>query len=198
MKVSFSCEPGELTALLDAFSDLVGAIRGGSVAHVDLIEEEDDDIAPAPIIIEPVQAQPVAPATVTPFRVVESEPTAEEKAKAEAEAAKLLHGRDLWLALIEMWRQNFGVDAAQPDRVGTLQRVIQMGGSDLNKYLATKAGVTDATRDVLCELLQRPLDKAIKKEARLLAENIAQVSSFHAPHLTEMLEYTREYHYIED
>lgn len=138
------------------------------------------------------------------LRVV-SDPGADE-ALARAQAAfqaveqdriKVLHGRDVWLALIEMWRENFGVtDAPQPDRVATLTRILHMDGKAVFAYLKTKDGLTHATRDVLCEMLQRPLDNAVKREARLLAENIAQVCSFHAPDIADRLEYSSEYHII--
>jgi hypothetical protein len=131
-------------------------------------------------------------ATITPF------PTeVPEAADREVLRLKVLHGRDVWLALIEMWRENFGVeDAPQPDRAAILVRLLHMDGIAIFAFLRTKEGITDATRDVLCELYRRPLDNEIKRESRLLAENIAQVCSFYVPTLAAMLEYTAEFHII--
>lgn len=119
-------------------------------------------------------------------------------AQKEQERLRLLHGKDLWIALIELWREGFGVeDAPQPDRVKALQ-----GAANplVYAYLKSTRGLTDATRtavylldggDPYATVLQLTLAQI--REARLLAENIAQVSSFHAPEFTDLLEYTYEF-----
>ena len=119
-------------------------------------------------------------------------------AQKEQERLRLLHGKDLWIALIELWREGFGVEnVAQPDRVKALH-----GATNplVYAYLKSTKGLTDATRtavylldggDPYATVLQ--LTKSQLREARLLAENIAQVSSFHAPEFTELLEYTYEF-----
>jgi len=119
-------------------------------------------------------------------------------AQKEQERLRLLHGKDLWIALIELWREGFGVEnVAQPDRVKALQ-----GATNplVYAYLKSTRGLTDAARtavylldggDPYATVLQ--LTKSQLREARLLAENIAQVSSFHAPEFTDLLEYTYEF-----
>lgn len=186
MKFEFSCEPEELPALLTALREILGT--DGALTPFEEADEDEADVDDA----QPSKsAKPLA--TVTPMPVA---PVASPEA-IDQNKAKLLHGRDLWLALIEMWGENWNVEGApQPDRVGTLLRLLHSDGKSILAYLATKAGLTDATRDVLCELRQRPLDNAIKREARLYAENIAQVCSFHAPNMTDLLEYSAEYHIL--
>jgi hypothetical protein len=143
-------------------------------------------------------------ATVTPLRVVPppSEPSAPPDAQAaqaaEEQRARVLHGKDQWIALIEVWRDGFMVeDAEQPDRVRNLQGA---ANPFTLAYLRTKAGLTDATREAIYLLdggdpdaTVKQISKAQLREARLIAENIAQVASFHAPWLTEQLEYAYEF-----
>ena len=203
MKYQVQMEPSEFEAMLrvvqhgidavmtmmlaqDDLNDASETISGSPLPPLDESGDAGDDRASAPplTLVRPVpMVPPVQPATPPG-------PTAEQR-------VRLLHGRDVWLALIEMWRENFGVEGApQPDRVAILARLLHMDGASIFAYLRSKQGLTDATRDVLCELLQRPLDSRIKREARLVAENIAQVCSFHAPNLAEMLEYSAEFHII--
>ena len=141
---------------------------------------------------------------MTPFRVVSplpvepiAAPTPEE-VKREEQRAKALHGKDLWIALVELWRTNFGIeDAPQPDRVPNLHAATN---PYVFAYLRSKAGLTDATREAIYlldggdpDVAVKELTKAQLREARLIAENIAAVSSFHAPDISELLEYTYEF-----
>lgn len=200
MRYSVQFEPDEVKALLATCERVVLAVlqrshyTEPSVVSVPPPESFGNDASPG-AAVTPLRVVPPASEAVAPA----SSAISPEEEKRAADTAKALHGRDLWLALIEMWRQGFGVEGVpQPDRVNTLLRVLLMDGGSVFAYLRTKKGITDATRDVLTEIHQRPLDREIKREARLLAENIAQVSSFHAPDLTERLEYTAEFHHIED
>jgi hypothetical protein len=154
-------------------------------------EDEDNDESGATVTPFPLKAAEPAPVPAAPVEPEEPSP-AMERARAQ-----LIHGRDLWLALIETWRLNWGIaDAPQPERIRILTTMLHTDGASIFAYLRTKAGITDATRDVLCEITQWPLDNSVKREARLLAENIAQVCSFHAPEITEMLEYSAEFHIL--
>lgn len=148
-------------------------------------------------------------ADVLPFTVVKNEPAPPPvvsappmdevaAAKAEERRVKALHGKDMWVTLIGVWRDGFGVeDAPQPDRVRNLTAALT---PDTMAYLKGKAGLTDATREAIYLLdggdpeAAPTLAPRQLREARLIAENIAQVASFHAPFLAEMLEYTYEYH----
>lgn len=155
-------------------------------------EEEDNNESGATVTPFPLKAaEPAAPVPAAPVEPA-ADPAADDRTRAQ-----LIHGRDLWLALIETWRMNWGVEGApQPDRVRILSNMLHMDGAAIFAYLRAKAGITDATRDVLCEITQCPLDNSVKREARLLAENIAQVGSFHAPEIAEMLEYSAEFHIL--
>jgi hypothetical protein len=147
-------------------------------------------------------------ADVLPFTVVKNDPsptvvvtpTMDEaaKTKAEEQRVKALHGKDMWVTLISVWRDGFGVeDAPQPDRVRNLTAALT---PDTLAYVKGKAGLTDATREAIYLLdggdpeAPPKLTNAQLREARLIAENIAQVASFHAPFIAERLEYTYEYH----
>jgi hypothetical protein len=153
-------------------------------------------------------------ATVTPLRIVPKSETVAAPAPApveavDAEAAraleeqrvKVLHGKDQWVALIDVWRDNFGVaEAPQPDRVPHLHAA---ASPFVGAYLQTREGLTDATREAIYLLdggdpeASKPIRYGLTnrqlREARLIAENIAQVASFHAPWLTELLEYAYEF-----
>ena len=196
-----SLEHAKLRKDFAPMADIKEAVTEAVQTYFDGVEEDEKDevddgdgdgatVTPFPLkAAEP--AEPAAPAPIAPVGPV-ADPAADDRARA-----RLIHGRDLWLALIEMWRMNWGVeDAPQPDRVRILTNMLHMDGAALFTYLRAKAGITDATRDVLCEITQWPLDNSIKREARLLAENIAQVCSFHAPEITEMLEYSAEFHIL--
>ena len=190
MKLQVQMESSEFEAMLRAVQHGIGAV----MAMMPVQDDRDDASEPVSGSPIPLPDEDEAPSddrvSAPPLTLVPSEPTAEDR-------AKILHGRDVWLALIEMWGENFGVEgAAQPDRAAILARLLHMDGASILAYLRTKQGLTDATRDVLCELRRRPLDNGIKRDARLLAENIAQVCSFHAPTITEMLEYSAEFHII--
>jgi hypothetical protein len=103
---------------------------------------------------------------------------------------------------VDVWRTNFGVEGAeQPDRVRNLMGAIN---PFVNAYLRSRAGMTEATREAIYLLDGGDPEAATPpryglanrqlREARLIAENIAQVASFHAPWLAEQLEYAYEFH----
>jgi hypothetical protein len=187
MRYSLHLEPEETKALFALTERFVTLLIGSRVAAVAEVEPREASASPTASGDKALDAE-----------ALRAETNAKE-AQAKSDKAKALHGRDLWLALIDMWRQGFGLDEApQPDRVAVLLRILRVDGGAVFAYLRSRAGLTDATRDVLSEILQRPLDAEAKRAARLLAENIAQVSSFYAPDLTERLEYTAEFHNIED
>lgn len=165
---------------------------------------DDCDDTPS---VEPSPA-PKPTADVLPFTVVKNEPAPPpvvsappmdevSKAKAEERRVKALHGKDMWITLIDIWRTNFDTSGEQPDRVRNLNAALT---PDTMAYLTSKAGLTDATREAIYLLdggdpeAPPSLTNAQIREARLIAENIAQVASFHAPFVAERLEYTYEYH----
>lgn len=204
MKYHFESTEREFFALMDTIQFLVKAGVKPAAAVAEAVKPEAE--AEAPEAEDNDESAPEG-ATVTPLRVVPppepvAAPVDPEAAQREAEAqAKALHGKDTWIALIDLWRTNFMVeDAPQPDRVANLQ-----GASSpfTMAFLRTRAGLTDATREAIYLLdggdpdtAQPPrygLTPRQLREARLIAENIAQVASFHAPWMTEQLEYAYEF-----
>jgi hypothetical protein len=184
-------EHAKLRKTVTLMSNVKAAVSDAVREHLDGVEadEEDND-----------NDDGDEGATVTPFPVAvkaPEEPDAAEQA-AEEKRVKVLHGKDQWIALIEVWRTNFGVEGApQPDRVANL-------GVAFNPfvlaYLAQRDGLTHATREAIYlldggdpEAASWPLTAQQVREARLIAENIAQVASFHAPELAEQLEYAHKY-----
>lgn len=157
---------------------------------------EDAEPAPAPNVT-PFPA--AVPAAATPAMSPEAVAAA---AKAEELRVQRLHGKDLWIALIEVWRQGFMVEGAQqPDRVANLNAAMS---PNVMAYIRSKAGITDATREAIYLLdggdpegdYRTGINAAQRREARLIAENIAQVASFHAPWFTEQLEYSYDFRTI--
>jgi len=228
MKYQFEMTEGEFIAWQKLVKSVVKTIAATTLEHAkmrrssplesvkavvkDAIREqveaiEDDELGPEDEEVEASgDADDSEGATVTPFRVV-PQPAPAAKADPEAERAaeeqrvKVLHGKDLWVALTDVWRTNFGVeDTEQPDRVTNLMAAVN---PLVLTYLRTKAGLTDATREAIYLLdggdpdaSPMQLTKSQVREARLIAENIAQVASFHAPIFTEQLEYSYEFRTI--
>jgi hypothetical protein len=154
--------------------------------------DESDNVTPfrpAPAPAPAPVSEPVAPPAPT-----------EAEARAEQTRVQALHGKDMWIALVGEWRTNFMVEGApQPDRVANLGAA---ANPFVTSYLRSMAGLTDATRQAIYlldmgdpeEAHWRPLLSSRQlREARLIAENIAQVASFHAPWITEQLEYSYEF-----
>lgn len=210
MKYHYELTEGEFIALLDTVKYVAKTIAKTKLKlakqrAANLPNLAASRVAPAEADNdEPGIAEPATGATVTPLRVVpapvveaEVEPTPEETDRR----MKVLHGKDLWIALVGVWRENFGVeDAPQPNRVGNLTAVLN---PMTFAYLRTKAGLTDATREAIYLLDGGDPDADVKRlgksqlrEARLIAENIAQVASFHAPDLADQLEYSYEFRTI--
>ena len=208
MKYHFESTEREFLALMDTFKSIVKAgVKPAAVAEaVKAVAEVE---AEAPEAEDNDESAPEG-ATVTPLRVVPPpEPVAAPVAKADPEAeraaeerrVKVLHGKDTWISLIDVWRTNFNVEGAeQPDRVANLHVA---ASPFVGAYLQTREGLTDATREAIYLLDGGDPETAVPprygltsrqlREARLLAENIAQVASFHAPWMTEQLEYAYEY-----
>jgi nucleotide-binding universal stress UspA family protein len=223
MKYNYELEPDEFAELMhtvrhvaDVFASAVvtraahGRMGFGPVGAkpVDTVGAADDDTD-----CEAEADAAEAPATdPLPFRVVVnpppevppvvSTPPMDEAAKrrAEEQRVRALHGKDQWITLVGVWRENFGVEGApQPDRVRNLASVLN---PDVIAYLRSTSGLTGAAREAIYLLdggnpdALVTLSKAQLREARLIAENITQVASFHAPAIAEMLEYGYDYRTI--
>ena len=228
MKYHYEATEGEFIALMGTIKSIAKIIAKSSIKHAklrrtsplasvkavvkDAIREqveaiEDEDIGGDADEDLDTESDEPTPANVTPFRVVEPTPApvtakvdaAVERA-AEEQRVKVLHGKDTWVTLIDVWRTNFDGAGEQPDRVANLHAA---ASPFVAAYLQTREGMTDATREAIYLLDGGDPEAAMPprygltnrqlREARLIAENIAQVASFHAPWLTELLEYAYEY-----
>jgi hypothetical protein len=229
MKYQFEMTEGEFIAWQKLVKSVVKTIAATTLEHAkmrrsnplesvkavvkDAIREqveaiEDDELGPEDEEVEAEDGDSEG-ATVTPLRVVTPSPasaiTKDEAAEraTEERRVKVLHGKDTWVTLIEVWRQNFGVEGEQPDRVANLHAA---ASPFVAAYLQSREGLTDATREAIylldggdpeAVMLSRyALTNRQLREARLIAENIAQVASFHAPWLAQLLEYAFEYRTI--
>jgi hypothetical protein len=219
MKYNYELEPDEFAELMhtvrhvvDVFASVTvtraahgrmgfGPAGAKSAQPAEPVEPDDDDAAP--------EAADAPKSEPLPFRVVVNPPPEvppvvttppmDEAAKrrAEEQRVRALHGKDQWITLIGVWRENFGVEGApQPDRVRNLMAVLN---PDVIAYLRSTSGLTGATRGAVYLLdggdpdAPVTLSNAQIREARMIAENITQVASFHAPMIAEMMEYTYEY-----
>jgi len=226
--MKYELTEGEFIALLDTVKSLAKSLaklvkpKKGTVSrhrvremvtdavreHLDGAEDGDEEEGGAEEGGAEDEAEAAPTASVTPFRVVAPAETPDTHA-AEEKRVKALHGKDQWIALVEVWRKNFGIaDAPQPDRVANLTVALN---PFVAVYLSQRDGLTHATREAIYlldggdpEAATWTLTAPQVRESRLLAENIAQVASFHAPEIAEQLEYAYKYrtlpaiHPIED
>jgi hypothetical protein len=90
-----------------------------------------------------------------------------------------------WYHLVSAWAQNFATDGDQPDRAKIVTDMMNNHGRDVLFFLRKQGGLTRAVRSVRS-------DSASKAESRLIAENIASVSSALGIGLSDFLEYDQE------
>lgn len=101
------------------------------------------------------------------------------------------NGGIAWYHLVSMWSTNFGTEGPQPDRGTALIELMTDEGVGIYAYLRREGGLTQAVRSVSPQLGT--------KQSRLIAENIAQVSSaMGISGLADLLEYTRQFRKLED
>jgi hypothetical protein len=93
-------------------------------------------------------------------------------------------GGVVWYHLVTTWAQNFGESGKQPDRAKLLTDAMNDGGSDMIFYVRQQGGLTRCVRSVAPNLS--------KAQSRLIAENIASVSSALGIPLHDFLEYDKE------
>ena len=97
-------------------------------------------------------------------------------------------GMEKFKEFIEAWSEGFGVkDADQPDRAKILNDTMSFYSGSIFKFIKNCGGLTHAIFGVLDD--SDIMDMDDRMHNRLLAENIAQVSSILYPPLAETLEY---------
>lgn len=229
MKYRYEATEGEFLALMDTIKSVARTVAWTSLKHAKLrrtattlrgafttalaeavaeeaveesgeSEDNDEGATVTPFRVVPKPA-PVAAPVAAPVPVPVETGDAESERAAEEQRVRVLHGKDQWISLIEVWRDNFGIeDTEQPDRVANLHAA---ASPFVGAYLQKREGLTDATREAIylldggdptvVVLPRYGLTNRQLREARLIAENIGQVASFHAPWLGELLEYAYEY-----
>jgi len=90
-----------------------------------------------------------------------------------------------WYHLVSAWSQNFATDGDQPDRAKIVTDMMNNHGRDVLFFISKHGGLTRAVQSVRAE-------SSSKAESRLIAENIASVSSALGIGLSDFLEYDQE------
>jgi len=150
---------------------------------------------PEPVRVEPTRASPEEAAAENFWG--EPVPTSDvkradiEQNVREAKEAEIRQsGGVAFYYLVNNWSNGFGIPgASQPDRVKLLEATMESEGGKILGFLRSVGGLTQAVMDVLPSLSHR--------DSRLLAENIASVSSAVGwSDLADTLEYDRKYREI--
>lgn len=112
----------------------------------------------------------------------------EIQSKAKQENDDWIDGHDRFKDFIEEWSEGFGItNAEQPDRAKILNEYMTYHSKNIFKFIKQYGGLTHAIFVVQDDSDINDSDDRMHN--RLLAENIAQVSSILYPPLSETLEY---------
>lgn len=97
-------------------------------------------------------------------------------------------GKSVFKKFMKEWSEGFGdLDAVQPDRASLLNNTMSDYSLHVIRYVKSVGGLTHATMHVFPTTNYRETN--YRRHVRLLAENVAQVSSILCPPLCELLEY---------
>lgn len=116
--------------------------------------------------------------------VPSSTPSASELYQDSVLKERAESGGVAWYHLVSEWSHNFGVEGDQPDRAKIVTDAMNDHGRDMIFYARQQNGLTRCVRSVAPQLS--------KAESRLIAENIASVSSALGIGLADFLEYDQE------
>ncbi len=97
-------------------------------------------------------------------------------------------GQKVFKKFVTKWSEGFGDEnAEQPDRADLMNRTMSDYSLHIIRYVRSVGGLTSATMRAfpVADFTQTPY----RRRMRLLAENMAQVSSILCPPLSELLEY---------
>jgi len=177
-------------------------LANGKLLHIKgsrfMVEVLDDQII--------IDIQPSQKANIKPFeqefdRILNDTPAyikKEEQTKviklSEIEKSTSDHdqiteiGKTVFNKFMKTWSQGFGDEnAEQPDRATLMNKTMSDYSLHVIRYVKSVGGLTSATMRAFptTDYTYIPY----RKQMRLLAENIAQVSSILCPPLSELLEY---------
>ena len=97
-------------------------------------------------------------------------------------------GKNVFRTFMKKWADGFGdLDAVQPDRSQLMNKTMSDYSLHVIRYVKSVGGLTHATMHVFPTKDYN--ETQYRKNIRLLAENVAQVSSILCPPLSELLEY---------
>jgi len=126
----------------------------------------------------------------------QQKPAHEEKAKSqtyqptEREIKAAAEGQTVFAYFVEEWSKNFGVEnSEQPDRAALLNQTCNHSSLQILSFLKMSGGLTNAVIRVSNPAEGFANQTEFIKHCRMIAENIAQVSSILFPPLAEFLEY---------
>jgi hypothetical protein len=97
-------------------------------------------------------------------------------------------GKNVFNQFIKKWSQGFGdANAEQPDRADLMNKTMSDYSLHVIRYVRAYGGLTSVTMRAFPTSDYQ--DPTYRKKMRLLAENVAQVSSVLCPPLSDLLEY---------
>ena len=97
-------------------------------------------------------------------------------------------GKNVFRKFMLKWSEGFGeTDTPQPDRASLLNKTMSDYSLHVIRYVKSVGGLTHATMHVFPTTNYN--ETKYREKVRLLAENVAQVSSILCPPLSELLEY---------
>ena len=174
IKLTLEGDGAEIVHILEA---LRAAGGGGAV----VVKMPAGEFTPAASMPSSPASAPPSPA---PWATPENNPLSHLPPPTPEQVRE---GCNAWLGLTSEWARGFGDEAVdQPDRAKLIVRTMEAHSRDLFAFLRHCQGLTALVRTV------HP--KWSKKEARLIAENIASVTSaVGIPVIADYLEYTTEY-----
>lgn len=162
------------------------------------------DVTKSEIIVEPLvayqQAQKPVDTSIEQFVLDNNTPSymKEKESKvvklSELEKSTSDHdeiaeiGQKAFKRFLTKWSEGFGDEnAEQPDRADLMNKTMSDYSLHIIRYVRSVGGLTSATMRAfpVADFTQTPY----RRKMRLLAENMAQVSSILCPPLSELLEY---------
>lgn len=112
----------------------------------------------------------------------------EKKIKRQAEAAQ--EGALIFTGFVQTWRKNFGLEGTeQPDRASLMIEIMTMYSLPIFAFIRHCGGLTCAVLTVSKGPDTDSSSPLFREDCRLIAGNIAQVSSILCPPLAQFLEY---------
>jgi hypothetical protein len=137
--------------------------------------------------LEPEQSKTAAQSPTIDQDLRESQPDENERLERMKHAAK--EGEVIFAYFIGEWAMNFMAEGEQPDRGKLLNETMSLNSFEILSFIRLSGGLTNAIIKVSSPNDKLKDQREFIKKCRLIAENIAQVSSILYPPIAEHLEY---------